>query len=99
MNILQITAYIITCLIGYIVIKFIYQNFFKPLERKEPEAKENIEEKQPEKPIEISPLEFIKNDKRSEGIDIEFIEKTIKDFQYCFYRLRTKKELLNAVIE
>jgi len=106
MNILQITTYILCGLIGYIVIKFIYKNFFKPLERKEPEEKENIEEKQPEKPAEVSPLEFIINDTRSEGIDIEFIEKTITNYKFRVYyysatRFRmqsSNEELLNVVV-
>jgi hypothetical protein len=85
------------------MIKFIYKNFIKPLERKEPEAKENIEEKQPEKPVEVSPLDFIRNDKRSEGIDIEFIKETIKHqniTHYCrgFYSIMSNEQLLNSVV-
>jgi len=63
------------------MIKFIYKNFIIPLKsikRKQiSEAKENIDEMQPEKPVEVSPLEFIISDKRSEGIDIEFIKQNL----------------------
>ncbi len=50
MNILQIIAYILCSIIGYIVIKFIYKNFFIPLKsikRKQiSEAKESKESKE-----------------------------------------------------
>jgi hypothetical protein len=37
MNTLKITTFILICLIGYVVIKFIYKNFMKIIELKEPE--------------------------------------------------------------
>ena len=51
MNILQITTFILIGLIGYVVIKFIYKNFMKILELKEPEiiAEQYVDKKVTEK--------------------------------------------------
>lgn len=88
MNILQIITFILCGIIGYIVMKFIYKNFIKPLEREEPE-----------KSAEVSPFEFIKNDKLSEGIDIEFIEKAIENYQCGHSSLYTNEGLLQLVVD